>query len=317
MQSEVRISAVPSNNGSHPNNGSGPNNGGSRPNNGGSGRIVKLIKRTLEDLRISAAAAGFALRHGKGNGFFKTFFFRKAIEIQHISPFRRIFGRPITTAELQLPYFGNARLVFDFTDPFQMAICEEFVKYNIYDLDLIRFEPDEIIDGGAYRGYFTFLARRRFHSSRLTCVEPHPGNFKELKSSLESNKIGDFTLYNNALSKSRSHIQLEIWGSNTARFGEKSPSGEYIEIATLDLTDLLKAVPAGKSLLLKVDIEGSELDFFPQCIDLLPAKCAVFLETHDGWTSLNNIKDRFESAGFKFSVLRDRDLYIDSLAVRE
>jgi FkbM family methyltransferase len=298
MQPEVSISSVPS-------------------DNGRSGRMVKLIKRTLEDIRISLAAAGFALRHAKGNGFFKTFFFRKAIEIEHISPFRRIFGRPITKAELQLPYFGNARLVFDFTDPFQMAICEEFVKYNIYDLDLIGFQPDEIIDGGAYRGYFTFLARKRFPSSRLICVEPHPGNFTELKNSLESNRVTDFTLYNNALSKSLSHIQLEIWGSNTATFGKKPPAGEYIEIATLDLTDLIKAVRAGKSLLLKVDIEGSELDFFPQCIELLPAKCAVFLETHDGWNSLKGIKEAFEKAGFKFTVLRDRDLYVDSLAIRE
>lgn len=298
MQSEIRINTVGS-------------------ENGGSGRMAKLLKRTLEDIKISAAAAAFALRHGKRNGFFAAFFFRKAIEIQHISPFRRVFGRPITKAELQLPYFGNARLRFDFTDPFQMAICEEFVKYNIYDLDLIGFQPDEIIDGGAYRGYFSFLARKRFSSSRLICVEPHPGNFMELKKSLESNKISGFTLYNNALSKSQSHIQLEIWGSNTATFGEKSPSGEYIDIATLDLTDLIKAVPAGKSLLLKVDIEGSELDFFPECIGLLPAKCAVFLETHDGWASLNHIKERFENAGFKFSVLRDRDLYIDSVAIRE
>jgi FkbM family methyltransferase len=298
MQSEIRISSVPS-------------------DNGGSGRMVKLIKRTLEDIRISLTAAAFALRHSRRNGFLKAFFFRKAIEIQHISPFRRIFGRPITKAGLQLPYFGNARLVFDFTDPFQMAICEEFVKYNIYDLDLIGFQPDEIIDGGAYRGYFTFLARRKFRSSRLICVEPHPGNFIELKNSLENNKITDFTLYNNALSNSRSHIQLEIWGSNTATFGERSPSGEYIEIATLDLADLIKAVPAGRSLLLKVDIEGSELDFFPQCIALLPPKCAVFLETHDGWNSLKGIKEEFENKGFKFKVLRDRDLYIDSLAIRQ
>jgi FkbM family methyltransferase len=298
MQSEIRISSVPS-------------------YKGGSPRMVKLIKRTLEDIRISAAAAAFALRHAGRNGFFEAFFFRKAIEIQHISPFRRIFGRPITKAKLQLPYFGNARLMFDFTDPFQMAICEEFVKHNIYDLDLISFQPDEIIDGGAYRGYFSFLARRRFRSSRLVCVEPHPGNFTELKNSLESNKITDFTLYNNALSKSRSHIQLEIWGSNTATFGERSPSCDYIEVATLDLADLINAVPAGKSLLLKVDIEGSELDFFPQCIGLLPAKCAVFLETHDGWNSLKGIKEAFENAGFRFTVLRDRDLYIDSVAIRE
>jgi FkbM family methyltransferase len=297
MQAEVRISTVSS-------------------DNGGSGRMTKLIRRTLEDIKISAAAAVFALRYGRGNGFFNAFFFRKAIEIQHISPFRKIFGRRITKAELQLPYFGHARLLFDFTDPFQMAICEEFVKYNIYDLDLVPFEPDEIIDGGAYRGYFTFLARKRFRSSRLICVEPHPGNFKELKNSFESNKIADFTLYNNALSKSQSHIQLEIWGSNTATFGERSPACEYIEVATLDLTDLVNAVPPGKSLLLKVDIEGSELDFFPQCIGLLPAKCAVFLETHDGWTSLKGIKEIFEHAGFKFSVLRDRGLYIDSLAIR-
>lgn len=70
-------------------------------------------------------------------------------------------------------------------------------------------------------------------------------------------------------------------------------------------------------MLLKVDIEGAELDFFPSIINKLPSNCAIFLETHDGWNSLAAIKKKFIEEGFYFEVIRERSQFIDSFAQRK
>ena len=280
-------------------------------------RIANLIKRTVNDLTLSVKSAIFALRNSKGNGLLRPFIFRRSIEISHISPFRKIFKKPITTGILQLPYFGGARLKFDFSDPFQMAVCEEFVKFEIYDMSLVTFQPVKVIDGGAYRGYFSYLVKNRFPEARLVCIEPHPGNYKELMSSFRENDIQNFEVLNYALAGMQDHIVLELWGSNMAKKEERKESAEYVSVPAIDLTEMIKKLPKDESLLLKVDIEGSELDFFPKCIEYLPRTCAVFLETHDGWNSLPSIKACFEEHGFTFSVIRARDLYIDSFAIRK
>jgi len=282
-----------------------------------SSRIGSLIRRTATDLSLSLKSAIFALKNMKGNGLLKPFIFRRSIEISHISPFRKIFKKPITTAKLTLPHFGGAHLKFDFQDPFQMAVCEEFVKFGIYDMGLVTFQPQRVIDGGAYRGCFSYLVKNRFPDARLVCIEPHPVNYKELQASFKENSIRDFEVLNYALAGMKDHIVLELWGSNMARTDQRTNTAEYINVPAIDLTEMIKQLPKDESLLLKVDIEGSELDFFPKCIEYLPKTCAVFLETHDGWQSLPEIKASFEKHGFTFTVIRARDLYIDSFAIRK
>jgi FkbM family methyltransferase len=280
-------------------------------------RFIAIIKRLLTDVELIGKSVVFAIanRHPH-NRFVHLYKFRKALAVGHISPFHRFAakGQANKIVSLRLKQFGDVLLHFDLADPFQMAICEEFVLHQIYNLQLLSFVPDYSIDCGTYRGYFSFLVADKFVACDLICVEPHPDNYAAFTQSAKQNGLKNIRIHHKALSATAGSIMLELWGSNMAKNEEEGVSKVAVE--TISLYELLKDIPAGKKLLLKVDIEGSELDFFPACITQLPAVCAVFLETHDGWQSLHTIKQQFIEAGFSFSVLRDRGLYIDSFAQR-
>lgn len=281
-------------------------------------RIFSLVRRTLKDIEIFFNSTLFACKYLRNNNFKELFYFRKAIEIEQVSPLRNILNRKTKNriVKLKLPQFGNVAIDFDLEDKFQMAICEEFIKYKIYNLSLIKFKPDYAIDCGTYRGYFTFLLTEKFSHCKKICIEPHPDNYKKLIDTAIQNQIELFSTYNNALSKEKGTISLELWGSNLSKNEEALPNSHFVDIPTIDLDDILFKIKKEDKLVLKMDIEGSELEFFPSCINSLPTTCAVYLETHDGWNSLHNIKKEFEKNGFSFTVLRERSLYIDSFAQR-
>ncbi len=215
-----------------------------------------------------------------------------------------------------MPQFGNVAIDFDLDDNFQMAICEEFMIYKIYNLNLLKFNPDYCIDCGTYRGYFTFLMAGKFPNCKTICIEPQPDNYRKLLNAANENNIELFSSHNNALSLKKGEVSLELWGSNLVKKVEGEVNGQYVDIPTIDLYEILAKIGNSDNFVLKMDIEGSELDFFPECISRLPTTCTVYLETHDGWNSLNDIKQRFVDNGFSFTVLRERSLYIDSFAQR-
>ncbi len=279
---------------------------------------MSLFCRAATDMRLLFVAGWFAMRFRRNNRMNDLFRFRRAIEIGHVSPFRRLFAgnRENHTVGLTLPHFGNATVEFDLFDPFQMAICEEFVKHGLYNLNRLQFVPDFSIDCGAYQGYFTMLIHEKFPDCKKICVEPHPVNFKQLTNNMLQNRIDLTTAHNKALSASGNGLSLEIWGSNMAVTTDKKTSCHTVEVPAMSLQDVMPGIQPADKLILKMDIEGAELDFFPSCIASLPDTCAVYLETHDGWKSLPAIRQEFEARGFSFMVIRERTLYIDVFAQR-
>jgi FkbM family methyltransferase len=281
-------------------------------------RLTSLIRRTIADIRLLFTAGWFAVRFRRNNKMGDLFRFRRAIEIGHISPFRRLFTgkKENHTVNLTLPQFGNALVEFDINDPFQMAICEEFVKYGLYDLDRLKFVPDCSIDCGAYQGYFTLLIHARFPACKKICVEPHPVNFRQLIGTMKRNRVDLNAAYNKALSSSGAALSLELWGSNMSATTDKTLPSYIVEVPSMSLQEVMRGILPTEKTILKMDIEGGELDFFPGIIPSLPDTCAVFLETHDGWNSLPAIRKEFEISGFEFTVIRERTLYIDVFAQR-
>jgi FkbM family methyltransferase len=191
-----------------------------------------------------------------------------------------------------------------------MAIASEFLIENIYDFSKLKFIPKHIIDCGGYKGYFTWSALKKFKKSNFICFEPHPENYNSIKDIVIENDLSNVEIINKALSTSCESLKLCINGTMAGLY---STNGKIIDIEAIDLN---KIVENKCDLLLKVDIEGAELEFFPAIIYNLPQKCAVYLETHDSWNSLHSVKKVFLENGFEFQVIRERGLYIDSFAQR-
>lgn len=210
-------------------------------------------------------------------------------------------------------YFHNLTFQYNLLDNFEMAICHEFFIQNTYNLSKLSFIPERIIDCGAYRGYFSFLALKYFPKASITAVEAHPVNFEKIQDIIQSNKITNIELLHGAICRSvNTSVDLFFEGSSGSMENTFSSQGKVVQVRTIDLEKLIDQ----ENLLLKVDIEGAELDFFPSMISKLPSTCAVFLETHDDWNSLTVIKEKFIEEGFYFEVIRERPLFIDSFAQR-
>jgi len=266
------------------------------------------ITRKLQHLKFAMS--------GKSTGDkYRSYLLRLALE----RPFEerpplikdRIF-RGLNNILVRHKYFNNMAIEFDLSDNFQMAICQEFFLDNVYDFTRLRFEPEQVVDCGGYRGYFTFLAARHFPNANIICIESHPDNYKRIQQTIITNKLDKrVSVLHRAVSASNTPVHLRYDGTNSIVKSRDEPQSE-IEIETVHLQNFI----GGNNLLLKVDIEGSELDFFPAIISQLPSTCAIFLETHDGWNNLDEIRNCFIQHGFSFDPFRERDQFIDSFAQR-
>lgn len=246
-----------------------------------------------------------------------SFYLRAAMD----NPFERRMNFVMRRIERNGPivslchkYFHNLTLQYNLLDNFEMAICHEFFILHTYNLSKLNFVPEKIIDCGAYRGYFSFLALTYFPKASITSIEAHPENHDKIKAAIQVNNITSIELLHGAICRSsNSSIDLFFEGSSGSMENTFSSKGNVVKVNAIDLEQFLKE----DHLLLKVDIEGAELDFFPAVIKKLPSTCAVFLETHDGWNSLTHIKDEFIKEGFSFEIIRERDSFIDSFAQRK
>ena len=84
---------------------------------------------------------------------------------------------------------------------------------------------------------------------------------------------------------------------------------------TLRLDSLLPNCPDLK-LLIKMDIEGSELAVLDGLESQLPEQTFLFIELHDGNKSVRWIQDWAERHNFVFQEVRRREVWIDGFLSR-
>ncbi len=141
-----------------------------------------------------------------------------------------------------------------------------------------------ILDVGASRGQFALLAARRFPSARIVCFEPLPGPRKRLSEVL-GDRVGLVpaavgaeagTAVVNVSAQDDSSSLLPIGPRQTAEFpGTQRVASAQVEVRTL--AEVLTAeLPAPR--LLKIDVQGHELDVLRGAGDALSLIDEVFVE---------------------------------------
>ena len=201
--------------------------------------------------------------------------------------------------------------------PFELGhriIFEEIFFNNAYPLEKVPFTPDRILDCGAHIGLFSILALQRFPGTRLTAFEPNPENFVFLKRqfSIESD-VPD--LRSEAVSNRAGIARFSGYSGCDGRLEGTGTDDRSYEVQVLDLPAFVFQ-DASSRLLLKVDIEGEELNLFPSLIPMLPPTCAMFFETHFGEERWEIAKNLLEYAGFQVEKLNSRDGCADGFALR-
>jgi FkbM family methyltransferase len=164
------------------------------------------------------------------------------------------------------------------------------------------FEPNEfaflasflkpgmvVVDAGANEGFYSlFMARRVAPDGRVIAVEPSPRERQRLEHNLAINDIRNVHVVNAGLADRVGHGMLHIAeaehnGQNTlggfVYEGVRSLGALPIQLQPLD--DVLARLGAGRVDLIKMDVEGAELDVLRGATRTLAAGPVVLFELFD------------------------------------
>ena len=199
-----------------------------------------------------------------------------------------------------------------------LIIYEEIFLTSAYDLSLVKFAPDVVIDCGAYEGYFTLLAKAHFETVRCIAFEPNRDNYHKLLLNFKLNNIEDVDARNEAVSVCRGKRAF----SGSGFGGHLTCDETRAESGSVTVSDLRDFVEGSQRLLVKIDIEGEEKVVLPAALDTLPATCAIFFEWHHGEDDYLRMEESLKRAGFSTLRLRtwvpgdDGIVFIDAFAQR-
>jgi FkbM family methyltransferase len=146
--------------------------------------------------------------------------------------------------------------------------------YDIIKQLLTRLEPDDVVlDIGANIGFYSIalgLQLKKLGGGKLYAFEPVQPNFLRLKHQIRQNNLGEIiSLFNLALGNEEGEISLYMRNDNNSSTGNAFRVGEdgsnlkanySSKLTKLDI--FAKKYGLHKCDLIKVDIEGGELDFF-------------------------------------------------------
>ena len=196
----------------------------------------------------------------------------------------------------------------------QTVIFEEIFLRNGYDLDKLGFAPKVILDCGAHIGMFSLLARSRFPDSRVIVFEPNPINIGYLRRQIESNRL-DLQLVEAAVSIKAGELNFDWNNSHGGHLNHHQTGDGGTKVKVINLPEMVRELNAS-SLLLKMDVEGEEMEILPLLVPLLPRQTAIFFEIHSGEAGFQTVTSLLENYGFITEKLNARGRFIDAYSYR-
>jgi FkbM family methyltransferase len=144
---------------------------------------------------------------------------------------------------------------------------------------LLPFMPRTIVDAGANVGYTILRFAQEFPSARIVAIEPDAGNLRQLEKNC--GELRQLEVEPKALwpRHARLTISNPEAGSNAFMVAEDAAG----DIEAVSIPDIMERYSLATIDLLKIDIEGSEIELFadPGCHEWLPKVRAILVETHD------------------------------------
>ena len=178
-----------------------------------------------------------------------------------------------------------------------------------------------VVDLGANEGYYTLKLKQNNAKCKVIAIEPNPLAFEILKKNLESNKLRDVILVNKAICSKSGKMSFEMV-ANVSAIGAKNlrimrrpwlkkEMIEKIKVDCITLSELFENYKIEKVDILKLDVEGMELEILKSGKNLLNKICKIVVEWHS-----KEIKDRIKKflkeKGFKLIFEEEKecgDLY--------
>jgi FkbM family methyltransferase len=166
-------------------------------------------------------------------------------------------------------------------------------------LDL-GFKPKTIVDAGANVGYASLRFQRRFPGAKIIALEPAAGNLAQFRKNCAP--YPNIVLDPRALWSKSTRLRIVPMGASNAFQVREDPMGD---VDATSIPDLMRQHDIDTIDLLKIDIEGSEVELFEDsgAVQWLPHVRAILIETHDFFRPgsalavRQRVGDRFEFLG--------------------
>ncbi len=210
-------------------------------------------------------------------------------------------------------------------DPFYRRALRACVPASV-EHRAVAFEHRfaSVVDLGANRGQFALFALREFPGARLHCFEPFPGARSQLARMVgrrpnvrifdvaAGSAAGESQLHVSALDHSSSLLPI------TERLTGEFPGtheAERVTVRTARLDAVLDPADLPSPSLLKIDVQGFELEALQGAEALLPCFTEIlvegsFVEFYAGQPLAGEVICHLEARGFRmagvFSVMRGR-----------
>jgi FkbM family methyltransferase len=146
----------------------------------------------------------------------------------------------------------------------------------------LPFVPKNIIDCGVNIGLSVVYFKNQFPNARIVGIEPETSNFQQAKKNTEH--LSDVHLIKAAVWHKQVNLKIvpgEDHGNWSFHVEETTEAGPDT-IPAVCISDLMKQYQMDEIDLLKMDIEGAELEVFQNNYqDWLPRTKVLMIETHD------------------------------------
>ncbi|WP_336037515.1 FkbM family methyltransferase [Halobacterium yunchengense] len=233
---------------------------------------------------------------------------------------------------LRLRYRINSgkikRSIRDVESSFQVNTFREFLRVVDYQNEdfvierlLDTIDPDDIFwDIGANIGTHSCYIGQI--SNQTIAIEPFPDNAQQARKNCRMNNI-DATILEYALGESSGRSTLtvpdtdeSVVGVGTFSLQNDSPNSESIDVEVIAGDRLIQEQDLPLPDVIKIDVEGGELDVLRGFHRGLQNARVVLVEVHPRYVEQEKITDILESEGFSVSVLRQRNDEVHVFATR-
>jgi FkbM family methyltransferase len=151
-----------------------------------------------------------------------------------------------------------------------------------YESALERGQTPVIVDAGAHIGLAALWFAEGFPRARIFAVEPAPENFEILRRN--TLHYPNVTPIDAAISDRETHVNLV--NANGEPWAWETRESETGEVPTVTVPDLLNREPNSVPFIVKIDIEGGELELFRSNLEWVEQTPLIVFELHDwlgGW----------------------------------
>lgn len=163
------------------------------------------------------------------------------------------------------------------SDPY---VFNQIILRGEGDLDVEGPPPKLIVDAGANIGLTAIMLANRYPQAKVIAIECEPGNFELLKKN--TRPYSNITCVQKALWHLPGHVrivdsQAQEWAFQVTQASPDDPDA----METITVEEILRQSDADRIDLLKIDIEGAEIEVLGAGRSWLPKVRVLAVELHD------------------------------------